>query len=171
MEAYQLLKDKLEYNQWANTRMMDWLKTQQHYLLNEGVKSGFKNINKAIHHILEAQTYYFSILTEKEATYYSELPTLRIFELLSQLDEDLLNWYTDQDNASLDQVIAIKRSPYEEKYSLATILMHLCNHSTYHRGQIIDLRHQLDMVKPPKTDYYWMFAERAFGGEIPGFTQ
>ena len=110
--------------------------------------------------MMEAEPYYFSILKGTEARYFDELSNEQVFEKLLETNERLLHWYLNENPEIVEKIISIKRSPYEERYSVATLLSHIVNHGTYHRGQIISLRHQLGISDPPKTDYYWMFAER-----------
>ena len=160
MKAYQLIEDKIRYNQWANMAMVDWLKEQSSFLLTKKVDSSFPSVNKAIHHIMEAETYYLSILSGVEGEYFNELPTEQIFNKLLDVDQLLIAWFLKQELDIVAKVISLKRSPYEEKYSVATIISHMVNHGTYHRGQVIAMRHQLGLLNPPKTDYYWMFTER-----------
>ncbi|MEM9834013.1 MAG: DinB family protein [Bacteroidota bacterium] len=160
MSAYQLIEDKIRYNQWANQRILDWLKPKSSHLLLEPVQSSFTSLNKVIHHIMEAETYYLSILEGTEGRYYEELPTEEIFQKLLAVDQRLLSWYIGQTSEVVDKIISLKRSPHEERYSVATLITHIVNHTTYHRGQIVGMRHQIGITEPPKTDYYWMFAEK-----------
>ena len=159
MDAYQLIGEKLRYNQWANQALVGWLKEQPDHRMNEKVISGHPSLNKLLHHMMEAETYYLSILKGTDGEYFNQLPTEELFDKLLAVDLELLNWFQAQDPAICDKEIKLKRSPFEERYSHATILSHVINHNTFHRGQVIAARHQLGILKPPKTDYYWMFAE------------
>lgn len=160
MKAYELIENNILYNQWANGAIIKWLKEQPDYLIYEQLNSDLPSLNKLLHHMMEAETYYLSILSGVKAEYFDELSTDQVFIKLLEADQQLIFWFQKQSIEIVDKVISLKRSPHIEKYNVGTIITHMVNHSTHHRGQIITARHQLGISKPPKTDYYWMFAER-----------
>ena len=162
MTAYQLIKDKLAFNQWANDKVINWLKEQDNSVYQQEVTSSFASINKLTQHILSAQKYYLSILEGKERNYPKDMTMEEIFQELSLIDQQLLDWISTQEEESMGSIVSIKRSPIEEKYTVATIITHLINHSTYHRGQLLALRQQLNLTKAPKLNYYWYFAVTAY---------
>ena len=157
MNAFDLVKEKLGYNQWANLKLIEWLQQQPSDLFEKKVISSFPSINKIMHHIMEAEKYYFSILQGKTEEYEKVMATEKIIEELLKIDEGLLVWLSLQDEGFMDEVISLKRSPFVETYSVATLITHLVNHTTYHRGQLVALRRQLDISDVPKTDYYRYF--------------
>ena len=157
MNAINLIQEKLAYNQWANQSTVEWLQQQAPGLYEKQVISSFPTINKLMHHMMEAQKYYFSILREEEETYEEEMETKIVFEELAKIDRELISWLSRQPIDTLDKIISLKRSPFVETYTVATLLTHMVNHSTYHRGQLIALRHQLGMSEAPKVDYYRYF--------------
>ena len=157
MHAYDLLQEKIQYNQWANSSMIEWLREQSADLYTQEVVSSFSSLNKVLHHMVDAETYYLSILTGQEASYEEELPTEAVFDLLQEVDKQLLTWFQDQEPNLVATEISLKRSPYVETYTVATLITHLINHSTYHRGQVVAMRHQLGIPTPPKLDYYRYF--------------
>ena len=157
MNAYDLIKEKLAYNQWANLQVVEWLQQHPAALYEEKVVSSFPTINKVMQHIMETEKYYFSILREEQESYQEVMDTEEVFAELLDIDKNLLAWLQLQKPGIMDQTISLQRSPYIETYSTATIIIHLINHSTYHRGQLIAFRHQLNMALPPKVDYYRYF--------------
>ena len=165
MDAYDLITQKIGYNQWANDAIIKWLKEQSTDLYKKEVASSFPNINKVLHHMMEAQTYYLSILKGTEGVYDEELSTARIFEQLLEVDQQLVIWFSNQNVDLMDAEISFKRSPFVETYAVATLITHMLNHNTYHRGQIVAMRHQLGISPPPRTDYYRYFINRNASGQ------
>ena len=161
MDAYDLITDKIKYNQWANEMLIQWLEEQPAELLLQEVQSSFPTINKLLHHIMDAETYYLSILQGNEEEYVDKLPTDKILTQLKDVDQRLLIWTLGQLPTAMDKEISLKRSPIVETYTVATLLTHMINHTTYHRGQIVAMRHQLGMTVPPRTDYYRYFIYQA----------
>lgn len=161
MTAFDLLSDKIVYNQWANQVLIEWLKQQPATLYEEEVSSSFPSINKLMHHIMEAEKYYLSILSPTQPEYEKHMTTKAIFEELSRIDQELISWQDAQSEEGMERIISLKRSPVVEKYTVATLITHVLNHSTYHRGQVIALRHQLGLSDAPRIDYYRYFIARA----------
>ncbi|NRB49696.1 MAG: DinB family protein [Saprospiraceae bacterium] len=161
MTAFDLLSDKIAYNQWANQVLIDWLKQQPDALYEKEVMSSFSSINKLMHHIIEAEKYYLSILSQTPTEYEKHMTTQAIFEELKRIDQELVSWQDVQSEEDMERIISLKRSPFVEKYTVATLITHVVNHSTYHRGQVIALRHQLEMTKAPRIDYYRYFIAQA----------
>lgn len=161
MTAFDLLRDKIAYNQWANQVLIEWLKQQPDALYEEEVSSSFPSINKLMHHIMEAEKYYLSILSQMQPEYEQHMTTKAIFEELTRIDQELISWQDAQSEEGMERIISLKRSPVVEKYTVATLITHVLNHSTYHRGQVIALRHQLGLSAAPRIDYYRYFIARA----------
>ncbi|MEO0468423.1 MAG: DinB family protein [Bacteroidota bacterium] len=154
MTTLDTIREKAGYNLWANQQLTEWLRKQDSALYVQPVTASFPSINKLMHHIMEAEKYYCSILMETEVEYEKEMATDKIFGELTQIDQKLLAWIDGQSSEDMETVISLKRSPFVETYSRASLLTHVFNHSTYHRGQLVALRHQLGIDAPPRTDYY-----------------
>ena len=163
MNALGLLTEKIAYNRWANQLVVEWLHQQPADLYEKEVASSFPTINKLLHHIMEAEKYYFSLLRQEEETYDLTMETHKVFEELVRIDQELLEWVLSQEADEMGKEISLQRSPVMETYTVATLLTHLVNHSTYHRGQLIALRHQLEMTQAPKVDYYRYFIAQLKG--------
>ena len=106
---------------------------------------------------MEAQKYYFSVLLEEKKDYEEEMNTEAVSEELLSVDSQMVNWISQQTPEKMRKTIHLKRSPFLETYSTATVLTHMVNHSTYHRGQLLALRQQMGMSTAPKLDYYRFF--------------
>lgn len=154
MNAFDLIKEKTAYNEWANRIAVEWLQQHPIDVYKQEVKSSFPSINKLLHHLMEAEKYYFSILRGVEEEYEELMPTEKIIEELQRIDTELIDWLSQQSPDEMARTISLKRSPVLETYSVATLMTHLVNHSTYHRGQLIALRHQLALAEAPRLDYY-----------------
>lgn len=154
MQLLAFIKEKTAYNQWANQQIINWLKQQASENFDRKVISSFDTINRLMHHLMETEKYYFAILRQEDEQYEQQMTTEKIFEELTEIDDRLIEWLSSKDEDEMSKIITLKRSPFVENYSIATIITHLINHSTYHRGQLVALRHQLGMESAPKTDYY-----------------
>lgn len=154
MTLLQLIQEKVAYNQWANQEVIKWLQNQPAETFQKPLQFSYANLNQLLHHMMEAQKYYFAIIRQKEENYEEEMETALIIKELTLIDQELNNWLALQSDSDLTKTISLKRSPFTENYLVSALITHIVNHSTYHRGQLIALRHQLNLLNPPKTDYY-----------------
>ena len=76
-----------------------------------------------------------------------------IQQLLAQ-DKMFEDWVNGSSEMSLDHVFKYhntKREPF--KQPTYQMFMHVFNHNTYHRGQLVTMLRQLGQTKIPETDF------------------
>lgn len=154
IEMENLITTNTAFNLWANKLIIEWLREQEPIILEKEVLSSFSTIKKLMCHIMEAEKYYISILNNSQAEYESKIRIEDLFEEINRVSTELLKWSKSQSASSLNKEITLNRSSIEEKYTVAEIITHTVNHSTYHRGQLIALRSQLPLTPAPKIDFY-----------------
>ncbi|MBL0144961.1 MAG: DinB family protein [Chitinophagaceae bacterium] len=77
-------------------------------------------------------------------------------QLVNHLAQQSTHWKEWIDNCTetqLEHVFAYIRNKSEEKMPTYQMLLHLFNHATYHRGQLITMLRQLGADKIPATDF------------------
>lgn len=78
-------------------------------------------------------------------------------ELMKKLDQQSTEWKDWVDNATdvhLQHVFAYQNTKKEQfKQPVYEMLLHLFNHGTYHRGQLVTMLRQLGVGKIPPTDF------------------
>ncbi len=63
-------------------------------------------------------------------------------------------WLDNASVAAVEHVMAYRNSKKEEfKQPVYQVLLHLFNHQTYHRGQLVTMLRQLGVDKIPSTDF------------------
>jgi len=149
-----LITTNAAFNLWANKLIIEWLKEQEATVLEKEVLSSFPTIKKLIHHIMEAEKYYLSIVKDYQEEYQNKIRIEDLFEETIRVSTELLRWSKSQNESSFYTEITLNRSSIEEKYTIAELITHTVNHSTYHRGQLIALRSQLHLTPAPKIDFY-----------------
>jgi len=148
------LVDSVAFNQWANTAIVRWLSTVEPSRYDVSVASSFTSIKALLKHILQAEAYYASIIMGRKGMNDDALSMQDMFGVLLSIDRQLLEWAKSISEEALIKNIRLNRSPIEEQYSIAELLTHLTNHSSYHRGQLLALRGQLSLPPAPKIDFY-----------------
>ncbi|MGD7009774.1 DinB family protein [Metabacillus sp. 84] len=159
-------KKLYEYNFWAHQRILDHLKTLPHEIFNKEIKSTFPSVSATMVHIYATEYLWLLVLEGREMeAAMNEAINLREKlgeQSLSEIEKEFqgLNARFQRFfdcNSDLEKKIIIN-NPYAGKRetSLAEIVFHIVNHSTYHRGNISAMLHQLDKSSL-MTDYvyYW----------------
>jgi uncharacterized damage-inducible protein DinB len=135
------------YNAWANARLFDAAASLSEEQLDREAASSFPSVRKTFAHIAGAEWLWlqrvkgFNPAAMPTWAEQGDLATLR-----AELDE------VERERAalleSLDDAAVLRRLPYrrlngeEGEGRLADLLIHVVNHSSYHRGQITTLIRQ-----------------------------
>ena len=145
MQTIEHLRHLLEYDDWANRRMLQALRNQP----SERSRQIFA-------HILITKQEYFDRLNGKDSTGFNFWPDLSLEEceqFLRKTADQHEHLLRDTDDPLLDQVAAYKTSegvPFENNYR--ELLTHVLLHSSIHRGNIV-LKMREEGLEPPKIDY------------------
>lgn len=144
----------LQYNVWANERLTSWLMTIDRRIIYEKTRSSFGTIDGTLQHLLSAQVYWHSILVKGEIREFNAPERENAVEeviadlvLTSRQLIDHLAGLTEEQWLERIQVSDSRQSRYE-------YILHVVNHGSYHRGQIITLCRALGVTgEIPTTDY------------------
>jgi uncharacterized damage-inducible protein DinB len=148
------ISNYIKYNHWANERLTDWLRTLEPELLQAEVKSSFPGIALTLQHIKDSQHFWWDVITEQEIQnsdepLKSESIDFVITELLSG-SAKMIETYTTY---SEEELVAKVSSPVMQS-SRYDFILHVINHNSYHRGQIITMARFLGVLSGvPETDY------------------
>lgn len=150
------------FNTWANDRIAHFLSKQKEERMFEFVGSSFPSIQKTVYHIHDAETAWMNRINQiqnpkwpfghENANFSDSLEKWKIS--YTGFEEYVLNTPSD----GLRKMIHYSDSR-GNKYTnvLLDIIMHLINHTTYHRGQIVTQIRNLgitDRMAPMDFIYY-----------------
>jgi uncharacterized damage-inducible protein DinB len=151
------IQDLYAYNRWANSRLLAAVRLVEPRDFSRDLGTSFRSVQGTLIHIMWAEWLWLR-------RWRGESPK-RVFELKEFPDVDSLE--SAWDEVESDQLNFIggltderlgARVSYENlqgqrwEYSLAHMMQHLVNHSSYHRGQIVTLLRQLGQ-HAPATDF------------------
>ncbi|MCW3116108.1 MAG: hypothetical protein JWM28_190 [Chitinophagaceae bacterium] len=150
------------YNYWANEKMAQWLKTLQSSILYKATFSSFGSIDLTLQHINRAQNFWFAVITEADVTAFDETRKFNAVEIvihdLLTGSQKMLDKFISYTEADLLKQLSSKdmiQSRYE-------YILHVVNHNSYHRGQIVTMSRGLGVVNNvPAMDYeVFLWSER-----------
>jgi len=151
----EILKRYASYNRWANEQFIGWFQGVSDEIMKQEVNSSFPSLYLTLLHIWDAEYGWLNtVLGEPWGT-----PPGRNFEgSMNELFTGFLETSTAFETAvnRLDaEDFQIRRPDQETGTRLDDIILHLFNHSTFHRGQLITIGRQVGLTQPPRSDYIY----------------
>jgi uncharacterized damage-inducible protein DinB len=145
------------YNRWANARILQPVSELTAEEMARDLGGSFPSVHETLAHIYAAEWIWLERWNGRSR---KALPTGRDVPTLEALRE---KWRTIEDacrdfvagltDARLTEVIGYVNVKGETwRYALSDMLVHVANHSTYHRGQVVSMLRQLGRT-PLSTDY------------------
>ncbi|MGI8581135.1 MAG: DinB family protein [Chitinophagaceae bacterium] len=153
----QLLQQYAAYNVWANKKIIETANLLSEEQINKEIVSSFPSVYNTILHLLEVENVWWERLKLVEHTTLSGWFTGSFDELskkLLELSQQWHNWLQQTNEVNISHVFAYQNSKKEHfKQPVYEMLLHLFNHQTFHRGQIVTMFRQLGLDKIPPTDF------------------
>jgi len=158
-----LLLSYVKYNLWANQRVCNFLKNNlSEEQFEKEIISSFPSIKKTLLHIWDAQ---FLWLKRLEGISLTSFPSKDFKGTFNDAIDGLLKTSQQMidviDNSNEEKLAALLtyKSVAGDQYENTTvdILLHVSNHGTFHRGQVITMLRQLGFTKLFPTDYIAFF--------------
>ncbi|HCL04806.1 MAG TPA: hypothetical protein DHW64_02070 [Chitinophagaceae bacterium] len=154
----QLLLSYAAYEIWANEQLLNLSIELSAEEQNRPIVSSFPSVHKTFLHMWDASSAWWQRLQMHEQVV---MPSLSFHPNMKDIANGLLQqnrqWHAFVHEAS-DETLSAPM-PYKNMKGehfiqpVFEVVMHLTNHGTYHRGQVITLLRQLGVEKIPQTDY------------------
>ena len=153
----QLLQQYAAYNIWANKKITETANQLSEEQINKGIVSSFPSVYKTVLHLMEVENVWWERLQLVENTTLSGWFTGDFDELskkLLGLSQHWHDWIQNTNDVNISHVFAYQNSKKEQfKQPVYEMLLHLFNHQTFHRGQLVTMFRQLGLDKIPPTDF------------------
>ncbi len=160
-----------EYDRWANNRVIGSASALEREQFTRDLGGAFRSVRDTLVHILAAEwiwvTYWKhpspgeAILPELRKrretlfnpTLFPDLATVK--SKWAEIEQDQADFVAALTDADLEKVLPSRGG----NLSLAHLMQHLANHSTYHRGQLSLMMRQLH-AEPAPTDFHIFLTEK-----------
>jgi uncharacterized damage-inducible protein DinB len=153
----EMLQQYAAYNIWATKTIIDRINKLPQEKIMQEVASSFPSIYKTVNHMwLAEEAWWLRIKLVENPVLESEKFTGTFEEQYSHLAKQSALWKEWVDNANdnqLNHVFAYVRNKEQHKMVVHDMLLHVFNHATYHRGQLVTILRQLGEDKIPSTDF------------------
>lgn len=145
------------YHVWASQRIADVILQLSDEQVRQEINSSFNSIYATLIHMWDAESAWWqrSRLQENIALPGAAFNGNVELLLKKMMEQSVLwkNWVDQATEAALEHEFIYRNNKKEQfKQPVYEVLLHLYNHQTYHRGQIITMLRQLGVDKIPGTD-------------------
>lgn len=154
----QLLQQYAAYNLWGNKIITERIAQVPEEIIMIETKSSFDSIYKTVVHLMDVESIWWQRLKLQEHVEWPGKNFHGNFEELSQqlllLSKQWNDWIQMTNDVNLTHVFGYQNSKKEFfKQPVYEMLVHLFNHQTYHRGQLVTMMRQNGIEKIPATDF------------------
>jgi uncharacterized damage-inducible protein DinB len=154
----ELLVQFASYNLWANTVLMHNILSLPEEQQQQEMASSFKSLYKTTLHIWDAENMWWQrmkllehILRPSDAFKGSFHDLVKELQLQ---DKQWIEWINNAQEHHLQHEFSYQNTKREKfKQPVFQMLLHLFNHGSYHRGQLVNILRQLEVDKIPQTDF------------------
>jgi len=155
----EILLQYAQYNVWANKLITEALLKLEDGAVEKEIISSFPSVSTTVCHIWSAEFIWLQRLQ------LVEHPVWVQNEFTGTFEEAVANWHQvslslkqfiekQYDDRALEHTLQFyDRQKVSHKMPVYQVLLHVFNHSTQHRGQLITMLRQLGVTKIPQTDF------------------
>ncbi len=154
----QLLQQYAAYNIWANKIITERIAQLPEDIIYKETASSFLGIYKTVVHLMDVESLWWQRLKLVEHPTWPGKTFDGVFEKLAKelmfLSRQWYEWILNSNEINLTHVFAYHNSKKQYfKQPVYEMLLHLFNHQTYHRGQLVTMMRQNGIEKIPATDF------------------
>lgn len=146
------------YTAWANKKLFDCIAILPEETINQEITSSFPSIRLTVLHMWNAESIWWQRLKLQERVEPPAPSFTGEFAMLQKISSaqslEWAAWVKKATEVQLQHVFAYRRSKKEEiKKPVYEVLLHLFNHASYHRGQLVTMLRQVGVSNIPQTDF------------------
>lgn len=153
----QVFEEYASYNVWANQRITDCIIQLPEDIVTKTVKSSFSSLKLTLLHIWNSQSTWWQRLELVENVVPEGNESFSVQKIAAGLilqSVQFQSWVEKSTIADLENELVYQNSKKQQfKQPVYQVLLHLFNHNTYHRGQLVTMLRELDVTTIPATDF------------------
>lgn len=150
-----------QYNIWANQKMTHWLSQISEEQWSQKLIGSFDSLEATAIHTAGSEKIWFERLNNQANSFLTltfEGNKNDLIEIWKNASENLKNYIAEVSEENLMETFAYKSLKREDfsrvKYQA---IAHVFNHSTYHRGQLVNYLRQVGFTDVDTTDLIYFY--------------
>ncbi|MGZ5254913.1 MAG: DinB family protein [Flavitalea sp.] len=153
----EILEQLAAYNVWATTRLVDVIKSLPGEDQTRELTASFPSLYLTLLHMWDAESIWWQRMKLSEHVVAPSVnfkgSTMDVSAALIHQGELWKSWIGNSRNASFEHEFIYYNLRKERfKQPIYEMLIHLFNHGTYHRGQLVCMLRELGIKEIPATD-------------------
>jgi uncharacterized damage-inducible protein DinB len=154
----ELLQQFSAYNVWANRLLIEVIDKLPAEKQTKTVESSFNSLQKTVVHMWDAESIWWQRLKLSERIVRPSDSFNGTFNEAAagflQQNKIWNEWVMNAQEHMLQHAFIYQNSKREQfKQPVYQMLLHMFNHNTYHRGQLVTILRQVGVEKVPATDF------------------
>ena len=149
------------FNEWANHRIVGWLQTLDQDLLYAQTPSSYPSIDYTLQHILRTQRFWIRFIGGKDLSDFDwSVREGEVANILNELitgSSQMKEEFSAFSESALLEVLHFDRPWAKNDLSRYEYIVHIINHGTFHRGQIVTMARCLGITDGIVNTDYNMF--------------
>jgi uncharacterized damage-inducible protein DinB len=150
-----LIRRYCQFGDWAMNKVLTEAKTLADQELNRPFEIGPGTLRKTLHHICDAERWWYANWTQGPSKFEvlpDDLPIASFLETWQQTTRRRDEWLANQSPDDLSRKITAMPGGIPVHFRAGESVIQLCGHGTHHRAQCVNLLRRLGLT-PPAIDY------------------
>jgi uncharacterized damage-inducible protein DinB len=161
MSVHKLIGNYASFNEWANHRIVDWLSNVDHDLLYKQTPSSYTSIDYTLQHILRTQRFWILFIgAESTAGFNWSVREKEVDSILRELkvvSTEMKEKFSSFSEEALLKTLHFDMPWAKNNLSRYEYIVHIINHGTFHRGQIVTMARTIGITEGIVNTDYNMF--------------
>lgn len=154
----ELLKQYAAFNIWATQKIAEVILSLPEAKQRQEMPSSYSSLYTTLLHMWDAESIWWQRLKLQERIIVPNQvftgTTKELVDSLHQQSKQWEDWISNASDLSIEHVFQYQTFSKEQfKQPTWQMLLHVFNHATYHRGQLVNMLRQLGVEKIPATDF------------------
>jgi uncharacterized damage-inducible protein DinB len=161
MSLVKLITNYATFNEWANHKIVGWLGQLDQELLYQETPSSYTSIDYTVQHILRTQRFWLLFIGEQDTTGFNwsvrERDASNVLNELKEVSTQMKVAYSAFSEQDLLKTLHFDMPWAKNDLSRYEYIMHIINHGTFHRGQIVTMARAIGIKEGIVNTDYNMF--------------
>jgi uncharacterized damage-inducible protein DinB len=154
----EILQQFASYNIWANEKLAEAIQSTSDDILHQQFPSSFQTLHCTLLHMWDTESIWWQRMKLQEfvipPSQSFKGTTTDVATALIHQNKLWETWIKNATPAAIDHVFLYQTTRKEQfKQPIYQMILHVFNHGTYHRGQLVNMLRQAGIDKIPQTDF------------------